>query len=191
MESLQLRLDHPELDEALSRAYLRVEQYLCSLRIHNKRILSELTHAILDDVRRKLLEGDNREPLEIAMEAIDSHVASWYSELTGITEKRFHTDRIRLSLFRADLASKWSRFFLRSGDIPDTVRAQMRERTLRAIPETTPGGSMKPEGLDLGKIGKWAEDTWKLFGKWPLLGALTLGLVYFALLAFAVYFASL
>jgi len=191
MEPLQLKLDHPELDDSLSKAYLRVEQYLDSLRIHNKRILSELTHAIVDEVRGHILNGDAREAVEIAMDAIDAHVVSWHGELTGLKEKSSHTDSIRLSIFRAELASRWSRFFLRSEEIPEKVKVQMRERTLRASPESEPGESMEPEGLDLGKIGKWAEDTWRLFGKLPVLGALAAGLAYFAVLAFVVYFASL
>jgi hypothetical protein len=191
MEPLQLRLDHPELDDALSRAYIRVEQYLCALRIHNKRILSELTHAILDDVRERVIAGDRREPVHIAMEAIDEHVRSWYGNLTGEAVSRPETDRIRLSLFQADLAKRWSRYFLRSGDIPGPFREEMRERALRSYPESEPAGSMQPERLDLGKIGKWAEDTWRLFGKWPVLTALAGALAYLAVLVFVIYFASL
>jgi hypothetical protein len=191
MEPLQLKLDHPELDDPLSKAYLRVEQYLCALRIHNKRILSELTHAILDDVRKRVIAGDAREPVHIAMEAIDQHVVSWYSGLTGQDPSSMETDRIRLSLFRADLAKQWSRYFLRSGDIPEHFRKEMREQTLRAIPESASSGTMQPELLDLGKIGKWAGDTWRLFGKWPVLGACMVGLAYIAAVAFVIYFASL
>lgn len=192
MEPLQLRLEHPELDDALSRAYLRVEQYLCALRIHNKRILSELTHAILDDVRQRVIAGDQREPVQIAMEAIDEHVRSWYQKLTGENNiQPPESDRVRLSLFRADLAKRWSRYFLRSGDIPGPFREEMRARTLRSTPESAPTGTMRPEGLDLGKIGKWAEDTWRLFGKWPVLSILAGALAYIAVLVFVIYFASL
>lgn len=191
MEPLQLKLDHPELDDALSRAYIRVEQYLCALRIHNKRILSELTHAILKDVRQRVIEGDEREPVHIAMEATEEHVRSWYGRLTGEEKPLPETDRIRLSLFRADLAKRWSRYFLRSGDIPGPFREEMRERTLRSFPESAPGESMQPDRLDLGKIGKWAEDTWRLFGKWPLLQAVIVALAYLAVFAFVIYFASL
>lgn len=191
MESLQLSLDHPELDDSLSRAYLRAEQYLCALRIHNKRILSELTHAILDEVRRRILDGDNREPVHIAMDVIDAHVLNWYAGLTGYRPEALDTDKIRLSLFRADLAKQWSRYFLRAGDIPDPFLAQMRERTLHALPQDGEGADMRPDFLDLGKIGKWAEDTWRLFGKWPVLGAAAGALAYLALIAFVTYFASL
>ncbi len=191
MEPLQLSLDHPELDEQLSRAYLRVEQYLCALRIHNKRILSELTHAILGDVRQRILSGDRREAVDIAMEAIDEHVRAWFNSLTGTGDGRESRDLIRLSLFRSDLARQWSRYFLRSGDIPDTVLQQMRERTLHALPESAPGESMKPEMLDLGAVGRWAEDTWRLFGKWPILGGMILSVIYLVVVAFLVYYASL
>lgn len=184
-------MDHPELDDALSKAYLRVEQYLCSLRIHNKRILSELTHAILDDVRKRVLGGDAREPVQIAMDAIDQHVVSWYSGLMRLDSTAMETDRIRLSLFRADLAKQWSRYFLRTGNIPEHFLKEMREQTLRTIPESASSATMQPELLDLGKIGKWAEDTWRLFGKWPVLGAIMAGLAYLAALAFVIYFASL
>ncbi|NBD38322.1 MAG: hypothetical protein GVY10_07130 [Verrucomicrobia bacterium] len=191
MESLRLRLDNPEMDNVLSRAYMRVEQYLCSLRIHNKRILNELTHAIVEDIRQKLLAGDTREPVEIAMDTIDQHVTEWYADLTGSDKDSSHTGVIRLSLFRADLAKQWSRYFLRSGNIPGPFKEQMRERTLKAFPESRDKDAMQPELLDLGKIGKWAEDTWRLFGKWPVLGAFLAGSVYLALVAFIIYFASL
>ena len=191
MEPLQLSLDHPELDEQLSRAYLRVEQYLCALRIHNKRILSELTHAILGDVRKRILAGDQRVAVDIAMEAIDQHVRAWFNSITGVGEGQESRDQIRLSLFRSDLARQWSRYFLRSGDIPESVLQQMRERTLHAHPESATGESMQPEQLDLGTVGRWAEDTWRLFGKWPILGGMVLGVIYLLVVAFLVYFASL
>jgi len=191
MEPIQLRLSRPELDGPLSRAYIRVEQYLCALRIHNKRIFSELTHAILEEVRRRLESGDTREPEAIAMDAVERHVENWYASLMGEGVPAEEPDRVRLSLFRADLANQWSRFFLRAGEIPPALKEEMRQQTLRTHPDAELDQRMQAEQLDLGKVGKWAEETWALFGKWPILGILTASAAYGLTIAFLIYFASL
>jgi len=184
-----LALPHPELDDPLSRACLRVEHYLSALRIRNKRIQHELTHAMLDRVRDRLMDDPKLVPEALVMDEIESHVSAWYARVTGREEppERLGTSA-RMSFFNANLAGKWSVWFLREGPWPDEFIAAMREADLHAHPDAATDVRMTPRPLDLGTIGDMADETWRLFGKWPVLGGIAITLAYLGILALILLF---
>ncbi len=190
MEPLSLPpLTHPELDEPLSRACLRVEHYLCALRIRNKRIQHELTHAMLDRVRDRLLAEPTLAPEAAVMAEIERHLSHWYARVTGRDEPpETLATSVRMSFFNADLAGRWTPWFLREGPWPEEFVEALRQADLRSHPDTLPGVRMIAQPLDLGRVGELADETWKLFGKWPVLSFLAVSaaylLVFFLILLF-------
>ncbi|MCC5835772.1 MAG: hypothetical protein JJU20_13655 [Opitutales bacterium] len=190
MDALTIALERPEWDDDLSQAYNRVESYLCALGIRNKRILSEVTHAVIKQSCKHIENGDKRHPVEIAIGLLDSHVASWYAKAVKRSPEKRFAFLSRVSLFRANLTDQWAHHFLRMEDMPKPLSDKLLGIELNSFPEATEPSKMSPSSIDFGPVGKIANETWSLYGKVPLLSFLTIGSAYLMFISFILYFAS-
>jgi hypothetical protein len=170
--------------EAWNAAYVRVEDYLRAHRIHNRLHQSRLIEKILERAARSHAQHPALDPTTLAAEETEAMIDAWFGEVLG--ERGLPHDRIaidgRLALLLCDGPQKWPYAFLDEDDIPADFAHAMQTSFMQAGPDLAVS-SMVPRPIELGAISEAAGETLERFGKWPLLRALFLWVMFLAALA--------
>ena len=179
MESLNFLAPRSKAFVDWTEAYVRVENYYCSLRIRNKLLLSQLVAATLKKAAEELGARPNASPVGLAMEAANESVEEWFHAVlkaAGIDARDVRT-KGRLALFLADLPARWQNEFLHDGPWPAAFLEAMKAVYLRAGPDFHKG-RMVPREIDLGPVSAVAGGTWRAIDRWPILGAIAVWTLY-------------
>ena len=173
------------LDE-WNAAYVKVENYLHSLRIRNKPLLGQLVLRVLERAQRRAPAEPDRSATELAAEEMDHIVTDWFAEVlqtSPVGSEHTLSTRGRLALLLADMPGKWQDQFLRPGPWPVEFIEAMRESFFRAGPDFQLS-KMTPRPLDLGPI-----TTLTNFGKLPYV-RMAAAWIGFALLLVGIFWLS-
>jgi hypothetical protein len=170
--------------ESWNAAYVRVEDYLRAHRIHNRLHQSRLIEKILERAARRHAGHPALDPTTLAAEETEVMIDAWFGEVLG--ERGQPHDRIaingRLALLLSDSPQKWPYAFLDEDNIPDEFAHAMQTSFMRAGPDLAVS-SMVPRPIELGTISEAAGETLERFGRWPLLRAFSLWILFLAALA--------
>jgi hypothetical protein len=169
-------------------AYAKVERYLISLQIQNKRIISKLVYLILEEASKKVKESPSLNPTTIAMQEAQNLTSRWCEK---VLETKFtHGNGIpvsgRVAMLLADLPNKWLKYFLNDGPWPKDFTDSMKSSYLSAGPGFQKS-KMKHRALELTPAGSILAETFKFVNKRPhlfgiliiIIAALLVSLFYF------------
>ena len=176
--------------EAWNAAYVRVEDYLRAHRIHNRLQQSRLILRVLERAARRHKDNPGLDPTTLAAEEAEHMMETWFSEVLG--EQNLPRDRIvvsgRVALLLTDGPAKCPPAFLDEEQVPPDFARAMQQTSIEAGPDLAVS-SMVPRPIDLGPITEAAGETVERFGKWPLLRALVLWLLFAGAMA-GIFFAT-
>jgi hypothetical protein len=184
MDTLSTLPNSKEWDEA----YARVERYLISLQIQNRRVISNLVYLILEEASKKIKDTPSLNPTTIAMQEAHNLTSEWCGRVldTKFTSGYGIPVRGRLAMLLADLPNKWLKYFLNDDPFPDEFRDSMKNTYLTAGPEFQKS-RMKHRALELTPAGSILAETFKFVNKRPYLFWL-LTIIIAALLVSLFYF---
>jgi hypothetical protein len=165
--------------EAWNAAYVRVEDYLRSHRIHNRLHQSRLIQKILERAARRHETDPTLDATTLAAEETEAMLDAWFAEVLearGQPHERIAVDG-RVALLLSDGAQKWPYAFLDAGNVPAEFARAMRGRTVEAGPEIAVS-NMAPAPIDLGAFTEAAGETLERIEKWPIVRTLLLWLLF-------------
>lgn len=171
-----------------SDAYERVEEYLLSLRIQNKLLLSQLVAKILSRAANRLEENPDQPPSRLAMAEAVGLVDQWFEDVlkeVGVNGEQLGA-RGRLALFLADMPGRWQNEFLQDGPWPKEFLDAMQRAILKTGPDFQKA-RMTARQIDLGPVSAIADETWRAIDRWPLLGTALVWSLYLGLLSLVFY----
>ncbi|HJO95266.1 MAG TPA: hypothetical protein QF753_17850 [Victivallales bacterium] len=184
MDTLKILPNSEEWDEA----YEKVERYLISLQIQNRRVISNLVYLILEKASHKVKDSPSLNPTTIAMQVAHKLTSEWCGK---VLDTKFTSDygipvRGRLAMLLADLPNKWLKYFLNDDPLPKELRDSMKNIYLSAGPEFQKS-RMKHRALELTPAGSILAETFKFVNKRPylfwlliiIITALLISLFYF------------
>lgn len=124
--------------ESYDDAYTKVERYLISLRIENRRILSKLVYVILEKTAKDHQADPTQDITTLAMEETNRLTSEWCEKVLGIKDS---PERIgipikgRVAMLLSNVPSKWAKYFLSDEELPKELVRAMREAYISAGPE--------------------------------------------------------
>jgi hypothetical protein len=142
-----------DADPAWDEAFLRVESYLRTYGLESHVLLHQVTAAIIEEARDKARGGATENPVELAMNATQSHIGAWLARSGHPVD--WTNDRIRaqgrLALIVADLPSRWPNSFLSSDPFPADLAVAMASSHVLPAPDMRVS-NMAPEPLEFGLL---------------------------------------
>jgi hypothetical protein len=170
--------------EEWNAAYARVEDYLRAHRIGNRLHQARLVGKILERAAERHAAEPALDPTAVAAEEAEALMDEWFA---SVLDRRVQPhERIavdgRVALLLCDGPRRWPFAFLEDEDLPPEFARAMRASSIRAGPDMAVS-SMVPRPIDLGPITEAAGETLERFGRWPILRALFLWLVFAGALA--------
>ncbi|MEI6054658.1 MAG: hypothetical protein WCR55_01255 [Lentisphaerota bacterium] len=123
--------------ESYDDAYTKVERYLISLRIENRRILSKLVYVILEKTAQIHHLDLKHDITTLAMDETNRLTSEWCEKVLGIkgTPEKGIPLKGRVAMLLANVPSKWAKYFLSDGELPNELVSAMREAYISAGPE--------------------------------------------------------
>lgn len=188
MDSLKFIAPRSETFIDWTEAYARVENYLCSLRIKNKLLLSQLVAQILGSVAQRLAEETGESPSVLAMQEAENVVEEWFREVlsaAGVSPDNLGV-KGRLALFMSDLPTRWQNEFLHPGPWPEEFLQAIKSTYLKTGPDFQKA-RMTARDIDLGPVSAVADETWRVIDRWPLVGATLVWAIYLGTVGLVVY----
>jgi hypothetical protein len=141
----------PNADRAWDEAFLRVEGYLRAYGLESHVLLNQITAAIIQEARTKVLAGSADNPVAVAMEVTHSRIGAWFAQSgqrIDWTDERIRAQG-RLALIMADLPGRWPDQFLNSAPFPSDLAAAIASVQILPAPEIEVS-NMAPEPLEFG-----------------------------------------
>lgn len=174
--------------ESYDDAYTKVERYLISLRIENRRILSKLVYEILEKTSKIHQADSTKDITTLAMEETHRLTSEWCEKVLGLKSNpgRGIPLKGRVAMLLSNMPSKWAKYFLSDEELPKELVSAMKETYLSAGPEFQQA-RMTHRALDFNPAASIIAETYKLanrspFFKWAIYIAI---LAVFILLFFA------
>lgn len=154
--------------ESFDDAYTKVERYLISLQIKNRRILSKLVFLILENTAKKHALNPEENITTLAMSEAYRLTSEWCEKILGT--KFIHSFGIsikgRLAMQLSDMPNKWAKYFLSEGELPQELISSMRKAYLSSGPDFQKK-RMTQRALELNPAGSILAETFKLVNKIP------------------------
>lgn len=171
-----------------SEAYSRVENYFFSLQIKDKLLLSQLVAKILMRTAIELKNRPDETPPALAMKEAQKEVQDWFDSVFKAADVELSrlNAQSRLALFLSDLPSRWQSEFLHPGPWPDEFLKAIRESYLHTGPDFQKS-LMVPREIDLGPVSAFADETWRVIDRWPVLGTIAVWTMYLGILGLIFY----
>jgi len=169
----------PETD-SYDDAYTKVEHYLRSLRIENRRILSKLVYTILEKTAAEQKNNPSLDITTLAMDETHNLTACWCAKVLGLKEIQGNGIplRARVAMLLSNLPSKWVKYFLSDEQLPEELVKAMKEAYLTSGPEFQIA-RMTHRALDFNPAAGVLAETYKLanrspIAKWVIYGVIIL-----------------
>lgn len=166
--------------ESYDDAYTKVERYLVSLRIENRRILSKLVYVILEKTAKKHQLEPGKEITTLAMEEANRLTSEWCEKVLGVKVDpgRGIPLKGRVAMLLSNMPSKWARYFLSDEELPKELISAMKETYLSAGPEFQMA-RMTHRALDFNPAASILAGTYKLanrsaFVRWVIYSVIVL-----------------
>lgn len=164
------------------RAYLNAHGVSGSLR-------DELSDQIILLARDRAQSEPGMRPTALAIGSANELIDAWIEHIVGneareSPERRFAHERASVHL--AQIPRTWPDHFLNSREIPAELSAHLKSTHVMAGPDLE-FSKMTARPIDLGPVSDVAGSTWRTFDKLPVLRAVTVWMIYLALLALAFF----
>jgi hypothetical protein len=156
----------PEGD-AWDDAYNKVEHYLISLQLKNRRVISRLVYFILEKAVEKSKYNSHFNPTSIAMEEAYNLTTNWCEKVLGVKfDQKSIPIRGRVAMLLANLPEKWPQYFLNDGPWPKELIDSMKETYVKAGPDLQIS-RMKHRALEFTSAGSILAETFKFVNRQP------------------------
>ncbi len=166
--------------EEWDMAYHKVELYLTSLKIKNRRVVSKLSYMILDKAILKSKIDKTSSPTELAMREAFSMASQWCGKILGIDFGDYGIPvRARLAMLFSELPEKWCIYFLSDEELPPELIKRMRDTYIISGPDFQ-SSKMIHRALKLNPAGSVLAETFRLAGRRPFFKRLVFILIAIA-----------
>lgn len=156
--------------ESYDDAYTKVERYLISLRIENRRILSKLVYVILEKTAKAHQSDPKQDITTLAMEETNRLTSVWCEKVLGIKNTHGRGGiplEGRVAMLLSNVPSKWAKYFLSDEELPKELISAMREAYISAGPEFQKS-RMTHRALVFNPASAILAETYKLANRSPL-----------------------
>ncbi len=154
--------------ESYDDAYTKVERYLISLRIENRRVLSKLVYVILEKTAKHHKIDPTQDITTLAMQETFRMTSEWCEKVLGLEAHpgRGISLRGRLAMLISNMPLKWAKYFLSDEKLPKELINAMKETYLSAGPEFQKE-RMTHRALDFNPAASILAGTYKLANRNP------------------------
>jgi len=168
-------------------AYEKVESYLHSLRIKNKRLLSRLVYLILEKAAKREKETPGVNPTVLAMEEAQKITSDWYKKVLNLKSNESDIPvRGRLAMLLADVPNKSLDCFLGDGPWSEEFVKTMQDSYISAGPDFQ-NSPLHHRALKLTQTGNVMAGTFNLVTKRPFFKFLAYWVVITLVFVFIFY----
>ena len=154
--------------ESYDDAYTKVERYLISLRIENRRILSKLVYVILETTAKTHQVNPAKDITTLAMEETHRLTSEWCARVLDLKANKNAGIPLqgRVAMLLSNMPSKWAKYFLSDEELPKELISAMKETYLSAGPEFQKS-RMTHRALDFNPAASILAGTYKLANRSP------------------------
>ena len=157
-------------EDSFDDAYVKVEHYLRSLRIKNRRVLSKLVYLILDNTYKKLALFPDKNVTTLAIEEAMQLTSNWCEKVlnTKFNEDQGISPRARVAMMLSDLPDRWVKSFLSEDKLPADLIEAMQKSYISSGPDFQIK-RMKQRALEFNPAGNLLAGTLGLANRIPVL----------------------